>query len=111
MDIAETRGTPAALDVFLRVRRVEALDAAAQEGADARPALGDRAADERQPHPRVEAPQGSKQRVGRHAEVERRDASARADDTRKLAHHRGRVIDVPKQIGECQVVERPVRER
>ena len=109
VDVDETRLTPVPLERVLRVRRVEALDASAEKCADARPLLRNRSTDERQPDSCVSAPHRSKERIPRHTEVERDDSAARPDDTGKLAHDGGGIVDVAQEVREGHMVERFVR--
>jgi len=49
--------------------------------------------------------------AAREPELEHRDGPARPDDACQLAQRRGRVVDVPQQVGEGQPVEPAVLER
>ncbi len=90
---------------------VERRDAAREKAAHLRPLARDGAPEQRQPDPRVGAPQRAPRLNRRLAELERRDPSARLDDARQLAQRRGRIIDVAQQVGEGEVVELAVGER
>src|SRR5437870_4526468 len=111
VDIDQSRLAPVALNDLLRVRGVEALDASSKEGADARPLLRDRAANEGQSDRGVRAPQGSKDRIGRHSEIKCNDSPSWPHDSGELAQSRGGIVDVAQEVREGQVVEGFIWER
>src|SRR5438876_9982524 len=92
-DLAESCIAPVPLQLMLRVRRVEALDARAEAGADVTPLLGDDTSEERQTDSCVEPPRPS-ERSARNGELDHRDAAPRLHHARELAHRRGGIVDI-----------------
>src|SRR2546421_2558270 len=90
---------------------MELLDTGSEKAAHLVPSWGHNAARQRQADARLDPPERSQRAGLRHAELDHSDPAARLDHACKLAHRRGRIIDITQQVGEGESVECTVLER
>lgn len=93
-----------------RVALPETTDRASEEATDLVPAGRDEPSGDREHLARVEIPKRAHESAG-DAELERGNDPFSADDSRELAERGARVVDVPEEVGERDVVERVAGKR